>query len=83
MQQWQHTAAGENAAGGASIYVGINALLRDFYDLSGLVIPFAFHPITALELVFPNMWPFSISSYFSPARDIKSLAGKVILVTGG
>jgi NAD(P)-dependent dehydrogenase (short-subunit alcohol dehydrogenase family) len=52
---------------------------------TGLVLPYALHPLLAVEVYHPgiaSMWPFS-SATFVPATSIKSLAGKVILVTGG
>lgn len=61
--------------------------LHDLLDLaSGLLLPYALHPFLAIEVYHPglaSMWPFTISSPFSPATGIPGLAGKVILVTGG
>ncbi|OAP56779.1 hypothetical protein AYL99_08891 [Fonsecaea erecta] len=61
--------------------------LQELFDLAtGLVLPYALHPLLAVEVFHPrfaSMWPFSISSSFVPATSIPSLAGKVILVTGG
>ncbi|KAJ9612458.1 hypothetical protein H2200_004055 [Cladophialophora chaetospira] len=52
---------------------------------TGLVLPYTLHPLLAIEVYHPgiaSMWPFS-GATFVPATSIKSLAGKVILVTGG
>lgn len=52
----------------------------------GLTLPYVFRPLLGIEVYHPglaSMWPFTISSTFVPATGIKSLAGKVILVTGG
>lgn len=52
----------------------------------GLILPYIFHPLLGIQIYLPRlaaMWPFTASSSFTPATDIKSLAGKVILVTGG
>ncbi|KAL6242610.1 hypothetical protein RBB50_010256 [Rhinocladiella similis] len=61
--------------------------LQDFFYLAtGLALPYATHPLTAIEILLPglvNMWPFSSSETFNPEKDIPSLADKVILVTGG
>ncbi|KIW47434.1 uncharacterized protein PV06_00131 [Exophiala oligosperma] len=61
--------------------------LQDFFYLAtGLALPYATHPLTAIEIFFPglvNMWPFNTSKSFNPEKDIPSLSDKVILVTGG
>ena len=52
---------------------------------AGLASPYAFRPLLAIEVYHPgiaSMWPFSDTT-FVPATSIKSLAGKVILVSGG
>jgi len=52
----------------------------------GLILPYIFHPLLGIEVYHPglaSMWPFAATSPFTPATGIKSLAGKVILVTGG
>ena len=51
----------------------------------GLVLPYAFHPLLGIEVYHPgiaSMWPFG-GVTFVPAKNIQSLAGKVVLVTGG
>ncbi|KIV85430.1 hypothetical protein PV11_01126 [Exophiala sideris] len=61
--------------------------LQELLELAtGLLLPYAFQPLTAIETYLPglaSMWPFNISSSFHPAKDIPDLSGKVILVTGG
>ncbi|KIW96742.1 uncharacterized protein Z519_02133 [Cladophialophora bantiana CBS 173.52] len=61
--------------------------LRELLTLAtGLLRPYALHPLLAIEVLHPgfaSMWPFGTSSPFVPATSIQSLAGKVILVTGG
>lgn len=52
----------------------------------GLILPYIFHPLLGIEVYHPglaSMWPFAAASPFTPTTGIKSLAGKVILVTGG
>ncbi|KAK5036381.1 hypothetical protein LTS07_002108 [Exophiala sideris] len=61
--------------------------LQELLELAtGLLLPYAFQPLTAIETYLPglaSMWPFNISSSFNPSKDIHDLSGKVILVTGG
>ena len=56
--------------------------LRDLQTWTSLVTPYIFHPITAIQVYFPNMWPFS-GVTFDPEAEIGDLSDKVILVTGG
>ena len=52
----------------------------------GLILPYIFRPLLGIQVYLPTlaaMWPFSSGPSFTPATGIKSLAGKVILVTGG
>lgn len=61
-------------------------MLRDLIDLRRVVTPYVLHPLTALEVFLPHTWPisrFTQSSSFPSERDLPSLSGKVILVTGG
>lgn len=74
----------------ASASSSIRASLTHLQDLSsltsGLLLPYAFHPLLAIEVYHPaiaTMWPFGSSVSFAPATGIPSLAGKVILVSGG
>ncbi|KIW57178.1 hypothetical protein PV05_05769 [Exophiala xenobiotica] len=63
------------------------ANVRDLFHLAtGLLLPYAFHPLLAIEIYLPrvaSMWPFNISTSFKPERDIPDLTNKVVLVTGG
>lgn len=63
----------------------IQITLQDLTGLvTGLLLPYALHPLLGLEALQPglaSMWPFGAT--FNPATGIPSLAGKVILVTGG
>ncbi|KIW71459.1 hypothetical protein PV04_03624 [Phialophora macrospora] len=68
-----------------SIYQTLTEYRQLLGFATGLVLPYALHPLLAVEVYHPgiaSMWPFS-SARFVPATSIKSLAGKVILVTGG
>jgi NAD(P)-dependent dehydrogenase (short-subunit alcohol dehydrogenase family) len=60
---------------------------QDLFELvTGLLLPYIFHPLLAIEIFFPGlatMWPFDISTSFDPAKDLTDLKGKVVLVTGG
>jgi NAD(P)-dependent dehydrogenase (short-subunit alcohol dehydrogenase family) len=60
--------------------------LQEVFQIStGLTLPYIFHPLLAFQVYFPgiaNMWPFSSTPAFT-ASNIPSLAGKVILVSGG
>jgi NAD(P)-dependent dehydrogenase (short-subunit alcohol dehydrogenase family) len=56
--------------------------LQDIQPLTGLLTPYTFRPITAIQVYFPNMWPFN-GKPFNPEADISDLGNKVILVTGG
>ena len=56
--------------------------IQDLQTWTALVTPYIFHPITAIQVYFPNMWPFSHKS-FNPDAEIGDLSNKVILVTGG
>jgi NAD(P)-dependent dehydrogenase (short-subunit alcohol dehydrogenase family) len=60
----------------------LSSNIQDFQTWTSLVTPYIFHPITAIQVYFPNMWPFSGKS-FKPEVDIGDLSKKVILVTGG
>jgi len=61
--------------------------VQDLFEIAtSLILPYALHPLLALETYHPKiatMWPFSTTSSFTPATDIADLAGKVVLVTGG
>ncbi|KAI1617734.1 short-chain dehydrogenase/reductase [Exophiala viscosa] len=61
--------------------------LQEVFELgTGLLLPYAFQPLKAIETYLPglaSMWPFDITSSFNPSKDIPDLSGKVILVTGG
>jgi hypothetical protein len=68
--------------------------LIDLYDLSFLVTPYIFTPWRFVEIYFlalppriistsPAMGIFSSAPAFDPVKDIKTLDGKVVLVTGG
>ncbi|KAI1626869.1 short-chain dehydrogenase/reductase [Exophiala viscosa] len=61
--------------------------LQEVFELgTGLLLPYAFQPLKAIETHLPglaSMWPFDITSSFNPSKDIPDLSGKVILVTGG
>lgn len=63
----------------------IQITLQDLTGLiTGLLLPYTFHPLLGIEALHPglaSMWPFGAT--FNPATGIPSLAGKVILVTGG
>jgi len=60
----------------------LSSNLQDIQTWTGLLTPYIFHPITAVQVYFPNMWPFNGKS-FNPEADIGDLSNKVILVTGG
>jgi NAD(P)-dependent dehydrogenase (short-subunit alcohol dehydrogenase family) len=60
----------------------LSSNLQDIQTWASLLIPYVLHPITALQVYFPNMWPFNAKS-FNPEADIGDLSNKVILVTGG
>lgn len=65
---------------------GLTYLPESLELAAGLLLPYAFQPLTAIETYLPglaSMWPFNISSSFNPSKDIPDLTGKVILVTGG
>ena len=57
--------------------------ITDIYDLTWLIIPYITHPLSFVNTCFPPMGFFSSTPSFNAATGIKSLAGKVILVTGG
>ncbi|KIX10293.1 uncharacterized protein Z518_01375 [Rhinocladiella mackenziei CBS 650.93] len=61
--------------------------LNDFFCLATSFLPsLVKNPLLTIEAYHPglvSMYPFNISSSFVPAKDIRSLSGKVILVTGG
>lgn len=59
----------------------ISSIIRDLQTWTSLVTPYVFHPVTAAQVYFPNMWPFSGKS-FDPDVGIGDLSNKVILVTG-
>ncbi|KAK5097386.1 hypothetical protein LTR70_002567 [Exophiala xenobiotica] len=62
------------------------SVFRDLFDLPKIVSPYIFRPLTAAEIFLPHARPvswLSDSTAFQPERDIPSLQGKVILVTGG
>lgn len=59
----------------------ISSIIRDLQTWTSLVTPYIFHPVTAAQVYFPNMWPFSGKS-FDPDVGIGDLSNKVILVTG-
>ncbi len=62
------------------------SLCRDLIDLPNIVAPYFLHPLTAAEIFLPHARPvswFTESTAFRPERDISSLQGKVVLVTGG
>lgn len=56
--------------------------IADLQSWTSLITPYVFHPVTAIQVYFPSMWPFSGKS-FNPKVDIHDLSQKVILVTGG
>ena len=56
--------------------------VRDLRTWTLLLKPYIFHPITAIQVYLPNMWPFG-GKTFNPEADISDLSNKVILVTGG
>lgn len=61
-------------------------LIYDMLDLPKVVIPYLLHPLTAVEVFFPHSRPvswFTQPAEFLPERDLSSLQGKVVLVTGG
>lgn len=61
------------------------ALSSDIQDLrtwTSLLTPYIFRPLTAIQVYFPNMWPFG-GKLFNPEVGIGDLSDKVILVTGG
>jgi NAD(P)-dependent dehydrogenase (short-subunit alcohol dehydrogenase family) len=58
-----------------------SSLLSNLLDLSYLVTAYVFKPIAFVRIYFAKMWPFSAS--FNPATAVPSLAGKVVIVTGG
>jgi len=58
----------------------------DLLELPKVAAPYILHPLTAAETFFPHMQPiswFANQVPFVPENDVESLAGKVILVTGG
>lgn len=62
------------------------SLFRDLFDLPKIVSPYIFRPLTGVEIFLPHARPvswFSGSTAFQPERDIPSLQGKIIMVTGG
>lgn len=56
-------------------------LIQNLVDFSSLATAYVFRPVALFQIYFAKMWPFSTP--FSPAAAVPSLAGKVILVTGG
>ena len=72
----------QNVASSPATTWSVLSSLQDFYTLSSLITPYFFHPILAVQIYFPNMWPFG-GAVFKPDSDIGDLNGKVILVTGG
>src|SRR5436305_1896460 len=56
-------------------------IIRDLQSWTSLVTPYLFHPVTAIQVYFPNMWPFGRTS-FDPDARIPDLNNKIILVTG-
>jgi NAD(P)-dependent dehydrogenase (short-subunit alcohol dehydrogenase family) len=60
----------------------VSSNIQDLQTWTSLVTPYIFHPITAIQVYFPNLWPLSGKS-FNPEVDIGDLNEKVILVTGG
>jgi len=60
----------------------LSSNLQDIQTWTRLLTPYVLHPITAIQVYFPNMWPFNGKS-FNPEADIGDLSNKVILVTGG
>jgi NAD(P)-dependent dehydrogenase (short-subunit alcohol dehydrogenase family) len=59
----------------------LSSNIQDLQTWTSLITPYIFRPITAIQIYFPNMWPFSGKS-FNPQVDIGDLSEKVILVTG-
>lgn len=59
-----------------------SSYLQDCQDLTRLAASYVLHPVNAVQVYFPSMWPFSGIS-FEPEKDIVDLSGKVVLVTGG
>jgi NAD(P)-dependent dehydrogenase (short-subunit alcohol dehydrogenase family) len=59
----------------------LSSSIQDLHTWTSLITPYIFHPMTAIQVYFPNMWPFSGKS-FNPQVDIGDLSNKVILVTG-
>lgn len=60
--------------------------LEDLIDLPKIVLPYLSSPFTLAEIFFPHTWLvswLSAAPEFSPLKNIPSLDGKVILVTGG
>lgn len=60
--------------------------IQTLFDLPKMVLPYLFHPLTATEVFLPHTrllsW-FVQQSKFEPEKDLPSLEGKIILVTGG
>lgn len=60
--------------------------IQTLLDLPKMVLPYALRPLTAIEVFLPHTRLFSWlvqQNDFQPKRDIPSLEGKVILITGG
>ena len=66
-------------------YLTIFHAFADLTDFRHLLFHALLHPIEAFNAYLPHLKMFGLfgGGTFSPASDIPSLAGKVILVTGG
>lgn len=53
------------------------------YEASKVALPYLLDPITGIDTFLPNISTMFGGRQFNPTTDIGSLAGKVILVTGG